>query len=198
MAPFQSRAVRWFSVVLLGAGILLAASPLWLRAMGDALVHSEQPVKADLVVVLAGDDTGARVLKGAELVREGYAPKVLVDGPECCYGKHESDLAIEFAVSHGYPREWFIPLPMEARSTREEARIVVPEIRRLKARTFLVVTSDYHSRRAAGVFRELAPGAFRVVAAPGGYLEEGWWRSREGQKQVSIEWMKTVAYWVGM
>jgi uncharacterized SAM-binding protein YcdF (DUF218 family) len=167
--------------------------------MGGMLVDSEQPFQADIVVVLAGDDTGARILKGAQLVKEGFAPKVLVDGPECCYGKHESDVAIDFAVAHGYPRDWFVPLPMDAHSTREEAHIVVPALERLNVRRFLLVTSDYHTHRAAGVFRKLAPaGSFRVVAAPGGYIGNGWWQSREGQKQVAIEWMKTIAYWVGL
>jgi uncharacterized SAM-binding protein YcdF (DUF218 family) len=162
-------------------------------------VDSERPFRADIIVVLAGDDKGGRILKGAELVKQGFAPRVLVDGPECCYGNHESDLAIAFAAARGYPREWFIPLPMNAHSTREEAGIVMPELERLKVRRFLLVTSDYHTRRAAGVFRKLAPpGSFRVIAASGGYLDDGWWRSREGQKQVAIEWMKTVAYWVGM
>jgi uncharacterized SAM-binding protein YcdF (DUF218 family) len=178
---------------------VFALSPVWLRAMGDVLVDSEEPVRADVAVVLAGDDTGARILEAAKLVKEGYAPKVLVDGPECCYGNHESGLAIDFAVARGYPREWFLPLPMVAHSTREEARIVMRALERLQARNFLLVTSDYHSRRAAAVFRKLAPpGSFRVVAAPGGYLDKGWWRSREGRKQVAIEWFKTVAYWVGM
>ncbi len=167
--------------------------------MGEILVDSEQPFHADMVVVLAGDDTGARVLKGAELVKQGYAPRVVVSGPVCCYGKHESDLAIEFAVAQGYPREWFVPLPMVAHSTREEAHILVRELERLKVARFLLVTSDYHSRRAARVYRALMPpGSFRIIAADGGYLGDGWWHSREGQKQVAFEWMKTVAYWVGM
>lgn len=199
MAPFKSRAIRWLSVALVAVGIILLASPYWLRGMGDILVDSEQPFHADMVVVLAGDDKGGRILKGAELVKQGHAPAVLVSGPVCCYGKHESDLAIEFAVSQGYPQEWFIPLPMVANSTREEAHILVRELDRLKVRRFLLVTSDYHTRRAARVYRALVPpGSFRIIAADGGYLGDGWWHSREGQKQVAFEWMKTVAYWVGM
>jgi uncharacterized SAM-binding protein YcdF (DUF218 family) len=199
VAPFKSRAVRWLLVALLAAGIVLLASPFWLREMGQSLVDSEQPSRADMVVVLAGDDTGARVLKGAELVKEGYAPAVVVSGPVCCYGKHESDLAIQFVVERGYPREWFIPLPMVAHSTREEAYILARELERLKVARFILVTSDYHTRRAARVYRTLMPpGSFRIVAADGGYLGGGWWRSREGRKQVAMEWIKTIAYWVGM
>ncbi len=199
MGPWKITRNRSLTVAALAAGIVLLASPLWLRAMGNMLVASEQPNQADIVVVLAGDDTGARILKGAALVKEGFAPRILVDGPQCCYGRHESELAIDFAVARGYPREWFIPLPMSAHSTREEARIVIPELERQKVRRFLIVTSDYHTRRAAGVFRKLAPaGSFRIVAASGGHLGDGWWRTREGRKQVALEWTKTVAYWVGL
>lgn len=200
MAPLKSRTVRWLAAAAALAVVLILSRSYWLGALGRYLIASEEPFQADMVVVLAGDDSGHRILRAAELVRQGYAPKVLVSGPECCYGRHESDLAIPFAVQHGYPAEWFIALPAAVKSTREEALAILPELQRRRVRRFLVVTSDYHSRRAGRVYRALAPaGSFRVVTAPDVYFgAERWWHSREGRKQFLIEWMKTVAYWVGM
>ncbi|MGE5569061.1 MAG: YdcF family protein [Rhodospirillales bacterium] len=186
-------------IALLGAGGLLLTSRYWLPGLGALLVYSEEPFHADIVVVLAGDDTGARILRGAELVKQGYAPAVVVSGPVCCYGKHESDLAIEYAVAAGYPREWFIPLPMVADSTREEAQIITRELERLKVSRFLLVTSDYHTRRAARVYRKLVPpGSFRTIAAESEQFGAGWWRTREGRKYALMEWIKTLAYWAGL
>lgn len=180
--------------------VAIAASPVWLRAAGSFLVVSEEPEKAEMIVVLAGDDHGNRILKAAELAREGFAPKILVSGPFCCYGNIESDLAIAFAVRKGYPAEWFISLPTEARSTVDEARGVVRELGRRHVGRFLIVTSNYHSRRAAQIFRHLVPAdRFRMIAAPDwAFRPDDWWRSRDGQKQVFFEWSKTLANWAGL
>jgi len=183
--------------ILLAAGVL--ARSLWLPALGYALVHDDGPAKADLVVVLGGDYYGRRILKGAELVRQGYAPAALVSGPAGFYGAYECDLAIPFAVRHGYPPEYFIPFPNQALSTREEASLALPELRRRKVRSFLLVTSDYHTARAARLFRAALRAAgggpvMRVVAAPDEFFRpDSWWRSRQAQKTVFAEWCKTIA-----
>ncbi len=61
-----------------------------------------------MIVVLAGDFSGNRILTAGDLVRRGFAPKALVSGPSGEYGLHETDLAIPFAVRHGYPESYFI------------------------------------------------------------------------------------------
>lgn len=195
----KTRLLRW----LIPAGILalLAASyPVWFGLLGAFLVHDQPPFRADLIVVLAGDESGHRILKAAELVREGWAPHALVSGPFCCYGVHESEPAIAFAVRRGCPAEWFIPLPLEADSTREEAQWVRDELARRKVGRFLVVTSNYHTRRARSVYRKLYPeDRFHVVAAPDPFFApHSWWHTRQGRKQFAIEWLKTVGGWLGM
>ena len=183
--------------ILLAAGVL--ARSLWLPALGYALVHDDGPAKADLVVVLGGDYYGRRILKGAELVRQGYAPAALVSGAAGFYGAYECDLAIPFAVRHGYPPEYFIPFPNQALSTREEASLALPELRRRNVRSFLLVTSDYHTARAARLYRAASRAAgggpvMRVVAAPDEFFRpDSWWRSRQAQKTVFAEWCKTIA-----
>ncbi|MBZ5626003.1 MAG: YdcF family protein [Acidobacteriia bacterium] len=171
--------------------------------LGHALIRDEGPTKAEIAVVLAGDDTGHRIEKGAELVRAGYVPAVLVSGPPY-YDVHECDLAIAFAVRKGYPAGWFIALPNPTLSTRQEAWFILQELRRRAIHSFLLVTSDYHTARAARIYRavERAMGGgpdMRVVAAPDEYFREAsWWRNREGQKTVFFEWSKTLATALGM
>jgi hypothetical protein len=69
--PLRSRR-QWLLCLLLVTAVAVAAHPLWLRWLGHLLVKSEPPVKAELVVVLAGDWTGGRILKGGELVKQEY------------------------------------------------------------------------------------------------------------------------------
>src|SRR5579871_220112 len=78
-----------------------------LGAIGGYLVHEQAPQKADLALVLGGDGSGRRILRAAELVRQGYTPVVLVSGPGGAYGLHECELAIAFAVRAGYPESYF-------------------------------------------------------------------------------------------
>jgi hypothetical protein len=38
-----------------------------------------------------------------------------------------------------------------------------------------------------------------MVAAPDEYFSaDGWWKDREARKTFLVEWMKTVATWLGM
>jgi uncharacterized SAM-binding protein YcdF (DUF218 family) len=75
-----------------------------------------------------------------------------------------------------------------------------PDLQRRGIHRFLLVTSDYHSARAARIFRAAGRNFdIRVVAAPDEYFSpNGWWRNREGQKVFFIEWSKTVANLMGM
>ncbi len=180
--------------------VVAATHPIWLRALGSALVTAEQPVKADVAVVLAGDSYGHRILKGAELVDKGYAPVALVSGPYGIYGLHECDLAIRFAVSKGYREELFVPVPHRALSTREEADALAKELRRRGVRRYLLVTSNYHTARAGRIFRRSIPEieAHVIPARDEWFDPDRWWKHREGWKRFALEWEKTVAGWLGM
>ncbi len=199
MGSRPRRRLQWIlSIAILAA--VVALHSVWLPWIGGFLVRAEQPWQADIIVSLAGDHYGRRILKACELVRAGYAPRVLVSGPECCYANVESDLAIAFAVRNGCPADWFISFPIEALSTRDEARDLLAELRRRGARRFIIVTSNYHTRRAGRIWARIADrSSFRVVAAPDKYFRPGdWWHSREARKTVFIEWSKTFATWAGL
>jgi uncharacterized SAM-binding protein YcdF (DUF218 family) len=194
---------RWRAVWIAVAVVALAA---WLArdriltGLGSYLVDASPPEKADIAVVLAGDPFGHRILTAADLVQKGYVPVVLVSGPSGEYDFHESDLAIPFAVKRGYSPSYFEHFEHEARSTAGEAAVIVPELRRRNAHTVLLVTSNYHTRRAGLLFRRAAPDLTIItIAAPDQfYRPDDWWRGREGQKTFLTEWEKTVGTWLGL
>ena len=186
---------RLLAFLLVVAILLWFREPL-LRAAGTALVRSDAPEKADAIVVLAGGAGGDRILKGGELVREGYAPVVLMSGPGSTYGLNECELAIPFAIKSGYPESYFVCVPNRATSTRDEAQAMTAELRRRGVKKFLLVTSDFHTARAARTYAREANGLeMRVIAShPPDFAIDSWWKSREGIKNVYIEWSKTIAY----
>lgn len=195
------------SRVFIAGAILVCVAPLfvtrelWLGAIGRSLVRSESPQPADAILVLAGDWRGARIMRACELLHEGYAPVVLVSGPTEWYGLNEADAALRFAASRGCSGEGLQPVRMHALSTVEEAEVFAPELRRRGIRNLLIVTSNYHTRRAGRIFERVLGGAVRVrmIPAPDQYFEPtGWWKSREGQKTVFYEVSKTAADWIGL
>jgi uncharacterized SAM-binding protein YcdF (DUF218 family) len=187
---FRTLALILATVVVLG----LIFRHAILTGMGSYLVKSDVPEKADIALVLAGDGAGNRILAAAQLVRRGYVSRVLVSGPSGIYGKYECDLAIPFAVKAGYPESYFLHFENDARSTKEEARDTIARIHQLGAHKVLLVTSDYHTRRAGKIYRAAAPDLqFVVVAAPDtDFTVDAWWHNRQAQKTAFNEWLKTV------
>ena len=194
---FSLFALALFAVLIV---LLVLTRTIWLGWMGELLVHTETPSHADVVVVLAGDPFGHRILRAAELVKQGYASKVLVSGPGGAYDLHECDLAIPFVVRRGYPASWFLPAPHSGHSTEEEVQALFPVLQKLHAHTVLVVTSDYHTRRAWRTARAQWPRMdVHMIAADDEFFSpSGWWHTREGRKTFLLEWTKTFAAAVGM
>lgn len=200
MARRPSVFLKFAVCIAIVVALAAATHSWWLAALARILVRDEGPARADIAVVLAGDFYGHRIVRAAELVKQGYVPKILVSGPNMLYGFYECDLEIPFAVKRGYPEDWFIRAPNEARSTREEAAVILPDLRRRGVHRFLLVTSDFHTARAARIYRAAAPDLdMRVVAAPDEYFRaDSWWHNREGRKTFVVEWLKTVANGLGM
>ena len=189
------------------AGALLVAylmAPWILARLGEALVNNQPPQKADAIIVLAGDAVGNRILKGVELVRQSFAPVIYVSGPEGYYGHSEDQLAIEFAVKRGHPSQWFVGVPNHAESTLDEARIMLPILRAKGVRRVLLVTSNFHTARAARIFRRVAQGdapaieIVSVAAQDASFAPQGWWNNRRGQKVFFYEASKTFADYAGL
>ncbi len=200
MARRSSLSLKIIGILAIVVAVGWVAHAWWMTALGRLLVRDDGPARADIAVVLAGDFYGNRIIRAAELVKQGYVPRVLVSGPNLIYGAYECDLAIPFVVKKGYPEEWFVRAPNEAHSTRDEAAAILPDLRRRGVHRFLLVTSDYHTARAARIYQAAARDFdIRVVAAPDDYFRpDGWWRNREGQKIFFMEWSKTVANLLGM
>ncbi len=168
--------------------------------LGDALVEDDGPQKADCAVVLGGDGFGSRILKASQLAQAGYVPYIFVDGPSQLIG-HESDMTIDYAEQKGYPASLFkaIGLPPQVSSTLTEAEYVGNILKQKGVRKILLVTSTYHTRRAAADFRRANPWLrVVVVAAPDpNFTPDGWWKNRDGEKTFVLEWTKTFATAVG-
>jgi uncharacterized SAM-binding protein YcdF (DUF218 family) len=133
-----------------------------------------------------------------ELAEQGFAPRVLITGPRGPYGVRESDLAIDFARQHDLNTDILESLCADINSTLEEALIVDKELQRLTLSTALIVTSEYHSRRAWSIFHKYGSKKIRytIVASKDPLFDpKTWWRTRNGRKTFVVEYMKTLNSW---
>jgi len=189
--------------LLLAAGLAALLIFKWqavLSFVGGWLVDSQPPQRADLILILGGDFWGPRVIKGADLALLGYAPIALISSPPY-YDRPEGELAVPFLVAKGYPREMFAIFPHTARSTITEALVLRGELERRGAKQVLLVTSAYHSRRAAIVFSLFCPGIhfISVSADDPLYEPDSWWKKDRSRAIFLSELLKmagtvTIAY----
>lgn len=187
------------ALALLCGALWLSRKPI-LIAAGEYLVETQTPVAADLVVVLGGDGSGLRAMKGCELLRQGLANEMWVSGSPSFYGKAEGELAIDYVGGKGCPVEKIKALRNAVDSTRDEAIEIGRMMRERGFKKYLLVTSNYHTRRSGRVFRSVSPDLEAVVVSAGDdeFPVERWWEIRHARKTFVYEWLKTVSYWVGM
>lgn len=154
----------------------------------------DNPERSDAIVVLAGE-TDARPHIGLEMLDQDYAPVMLLDVPaeEKVYGWTAPDLAARWIQS--LPEATRVSVcPIAGLSTKAEAHDAQVCLSKHPIRRVLLVTSDFHTRRALSTFRhELPQYSFSVAAAPGGQ-EFGirWWQHREWAKTTLYEWMRLI------
>jgi uncharacterized SAM-binding protein YcdF (DUF218 family) len=188
---------RWTTWLAAAVAILvITAAVRWqstLNLLGGFLVDSQPPQQADLILVLGGDFWGPRVVTGAELARQRYAPIALFSGGPYD-GRPEGEFAIDFLVNKGYPRELFQVFGHYTGSTIAEAIALRPELARRHVKRVLLVTASFHSRRAAIVLTLFCPGVrFISVPAPDShYHVEGWWNDDSSRDLFFSEWSKIL------
>jgi uncharacterized SAM-binding protein YcdF (DUF218 family) len=183
---------------------VIAALLFWkplLSALGNALVEDDGVRKAQAAVVLGGDGHGVRIITAAQLAQAGYVPYVIVDGPKTLLG-YESDMNIPYAEQRGYAAALFraLKLPADVRSTQTEAEYVGQYLKKAGIHRILLVTSNFHTHRAAYLFRKFNPSldVIAVPAADPDFKPDSWWTFQLGRDTFMLEWMKTVAAYLGI
>ena len=179
-----------FGIGLLGLLAAIAASSGWWLVV-------DEPRKADVMVVLAGE-TYTRPMRALNLFDQGYAPRLVIDVPanERVFQWSTPELAERWV--QGLPQAKSMTIcPIYGLSTRDESH----EAQKCweqngPVHNVLIVTSDFHTRRAISIFRHEAPGTdFSVAAArsPGQFGVQ-WWKEREWAKTTFYEWIR-LGWW---
>jgi uncharacterized SAM-binding protein YcdF (DUF218 family) len=143
-------------VVLLVAAWLVAALVLFV------LPHGDKPVHANAVFVLSGSP--ARLPVGVKLVREGYAPLLVVSRSS------PKRTPLEAAACAHRLGIRVLCVQAEPYSTVGEAETLARLAAQRHWTAVNVVTSKYHILRARMLIRRCYHGTLRMVGAPNGFL----------------------------
>ena len=176
---------------LLVAALIVIVAIVLVRHAGSFLVINH-PEHADVIVVLAGGNNDLRYWNGVRLMQEGYAPRLILnvfDKGET-FGNWDIDLARGLVNRTTPGKSTVCPLPDN--STYEEARYLGECLRGTNVKSILIVTSNYHTRRALSILQKRLPQYhFSTYAAPDPYFfGEHWWRRREWAKTTYAEWQR--------
>ncbi len=178
--------------------VLVAAIFLWGRFSGQWLIV-DRPEKSDVIIVLAGDRTDLRYYRGLELLRSGYGEFMFVDAEtNVKYGEAATQSAERFIrATAGDLQERIRVCPVGVTSTQGETGSVQACVTPLHPQRLLLVTNNFHSRRALAVFQKRLPQYRWSIAAVADDEEFGaqWWRKRAWAKTYLMEWQR-LAWWL--
>ncbi|MFA6029071.1 MAG: YdcF family protein [Elusimicrobiota bacterium] len=201
-APFPKPLRR----LLLGAAALVCAAAAGLAATAWWLDCSDEPRKADLIVLLAG--AYSRPFHAADLYKHGLAPEVWVSRPYRAPAELKAlALGTRIPAEEEVHRDILLRLgvpPARIRLYGDGVMSTVNEalaLRRsldLRGKTVLVVTSRWHARRARLVFRRALPGTkVLVCATPYEEFTRRWWTRQDLARSAVLEGTKMLYYLLG-
>jgi len=170
--------------------LYLVRHPL-LRFTAESWIVEDPLGKADALIVLGDDNFYAdRATRGAQLFREGKAPIIVASGRRLRPSAGIAELMEHDLVERGVPRDRIVRFAYDGDSTLEEAQGLVKLVREKKWHSVVVVTSNYHTRRARYIFRRVFPQGVEVrvaSASDGDFDPEHWWEKRKSIKELTKE-----------
>jgi uncharacterized SAM-binding protein YcdF (DUF218 family) len=206
-----SRLKRWLKILAVTALVLIVVGyvtyrPVF-RAAGNFLVVVDQPVKSDAIVVLAGGDP-ARPFEAVQLYKAGFAPWVVVttERPPRVYEELKKDGIflnqnyenyLKVIEGYGVPADHFIRVESYVNDTLDEMQAIKKFAQSRGWKSLLIVTSNFHTRRAKMVSRYVMEPDIRVTmvaASKDSFDPSTWFESQASTRTFVIEVEKLVTY----
>jgi uncharacterized SAM-binding protein YcdF (DUF218 family) len=187
---------RWTLTILAAVALGLAS----LLCFGGYLLVASEPLPqhAQVAVMLDGSLAGvrARRAEAMRLLGEGKVDQVMLSLGETTYwGESLPEVAHRYLTKQYGPAlaDQVVVCIAEVSSTAEEAEALRPCLEQHGWRSIIVVTSNYHTRRARKIWRETLakanpPFILTVHGVfDGDFQPRGWWRQRTYAKTWLLE-----------
>jgi uncharacterized SAM-binding protein YcdF (DUF218 family) len=185
---------------------------LWLPLPAKFLLLKDNIQKADCIVPLEGD-LYYRLTKAVELFHNGYSKNIVIsllpeaetDTRDYCAAKMRiygikdiprKDFALKALKYFGKDEKGVFFTDSEVTSTYEEALATKAFMLKNELKSMILVTSQYHSRRALMLFSTVLKSSgikiYYCTAGRENLMPEEWW-SREGEiKSILQEYLSLI------
>jgi len=178
----------WVLALVLAGGLFLV-----LAAKAGSFLVLDAPRPSDVILVLAGE-TDHRPERALQLLAQGFGRRIVLDVPTKSKIYEFTQMQLAEKYVQDLPQAGAVSLcPIDGLSTRDEAKDVARCLARNDERV-LIVTSDFHTRRALSVLQREIPGHEYSVAASRDQEQFGvrWWTRRQWAKTFVDEWLRLI------
>ncbi|MCK5824622.1 MAG: YdcF family protein [Ichthyobacteriaceae bacterium] len=158
---------------------------------------------ADAILILGGcADTRAK--KSIELFRDGYADKILITHPASLEFDYKDIMVSDFGNLKNILKYENVEFEVVesindgAKSTYDEARDLLRYIETNKLKRVIIVTDNFHTRRALLAFNKIIDSdslQIEIAGAPNDvYDVTNWWKTERGLSAYISEFFKYILY----
>jgi hypothetical protein len=178
----------WLVAALVGCVLVVLA------AKAGSFLIVDAPRRSDVILVLAGE-TDRRPERGLELLAQGYGRRMVLDVPTNAKLYEFTQIQLAQKYVQDLPQGALVSVcPIDGLSTKDESKDAEKCLTRDGGKSVLIVTSDFHTRRALDIFRrEVSEREYSVAAARN---EEQFgarrWMHRQWAKTLVSEWLRLI------
>src|SRR6266404_3563619 len=194
-----SSLIALVAAIFLLAVLYLARHPIF-RLVGEGWVVEDTLDRSDAIFVLSDDNFYAdRATRASQVYRQGLAPIVVASGRRLRPYAGIAELIEHDLIERGVPKDKILRVAHDADNTREEAITLAQVAKQKKWRSIIVVTSNFHTRRARYIFANVFPQDIKIRitgARDGDFDPDRWWEQRVSVKELAGEMAAMlVAIW---
>lgn len=168
--------------------------------LGNFLVVSDDLKKADAIVIFSGDN-GFRTEVGVDLLKKGYGDYLIVSGGKVYDDVTMAELMKNHAIKLGVDENSII-LENKSETTSDNAKFTKKIIEENNFESIILVTSDYHTRRAKATMEKALEDVIingkkvEVIVRPSAEekFTTRWWTSGNSVLIIISEYLKLAGY----
>jgi uncharacterized SAM-binding protein YcdF (DUF218 family) len=206
-SPVVRSLVRRLAWVLAALACLVLAAWIFraplLTGLADAWVVNDPVAKADAIVILGGGLEN-RPFAAAKLFHDGIASTILYTDVRLSPAEEmgitlpEKEQTRRILLSNNVPETAMTVIGSHVANTYDESRAVRAWIEKTGAKSIIIPTDPFHTRRVRWVFDKELRGTKTVIHVvainPVRYRAGDWWRHEEGVIAFQNEVIKYLYY----
>jgi len=184
-------------IVVVSGFTLAVVSSCFAAILAGRLLIADRPEYSDVIIVLFGGIDDLREQHALALLRKGYARELILDVPDwTLYGRKQPEEAAKFLRKVAPDHAGHVHVcSFSSDSTRGELADIADCMNKIApyAHSGIIVTSNYHTRRALRIVRRVLPTYhWSTSAAPDPEFDIHWWRKKEYCTTLTTEWQKLL------